>query len=190
MVNGNQVQHEPLKEEEMSSSVLVAYSTRYGSTREVAERITRVLRRGGADVHLEDARKVRALDGHSAVIVGAPIYMGNLGGGTRAFLTRHRKALEHRPFALFAVGPIGESPANPDQLMSILAAHQWPKPGEVALFGGRFDPSHLNFFDRVVTGTPASPLHGVSASDARDWDAVEAWAHRVGQLLPGKQASR
>ena len=37
----------------MSSSVLVAFATRYGSTREVAERIAQVLRGGGPDVEGE-----------------------------------------------------------------------------------------------------------------------------------------
>lgn len=92
-----------------------------------------------------------------------------------AFATRYgstRKVAERRPFALFALGPIGELPVDSGQLESILAAHPWPMPGEVALFGGCFAPSHLNFQDKLVTNLPASPLHGVPASDARDWVVV------------------
>lgn len=58
----------------MSESVLVAYATRYGSTQEVAEAVAATLRERGLEVDIQPMRKVRALAGYSAVVLGAPLY--------------------------------------------------------------------------------------------------------------------
>jgi menaquinone-dependent protoporphyrinogen oxidase len=43
------------------------------------------------------------------------------------------------------------------------------------------DPARLRFPDSLLAILPASPLHGVSAHDGRDWAAIRAWA----DSLPG-----
>ncbi len=50
----------------MSTSVLVSYVTRYGSTKEVAEAVAEALRAGGLEASVESAKKVRTL-----TVVGA-----------------------------------------------------------------------------------------------------------------------
>ena len=47
----------------MSSSVLVGYATRYGSTQESAEVVAAVLRESGLTVDLQPLRKVKSLAG-------------------------------------------------------------------------------------------------------------------------------
>ncbi len=71
----------------MSNSILVTFSTIYGSTQEVAERVAATLREQGLDVDLLPIKQVRSLDPYRAVVLGAPLYMfhNELGKGTVAF---------------------------------------------------------------------------------------------------------
>ena len=60
----------------MSTSVLVAYSTSYGSTQEVAEAISDTLRECGLVVDIQPAREAQKLSGYSGIVLGAPLFMG------------------------------------------------------------------------------------------------------------------
>ena len=89
----------------MSTSVLVAYATRYGSTQEVAEAVTATLRECGLSVDLRPAHEVDTLTRYNAVVLGAALYMFRWHKDALRFLSRHRKALMERPVAIFALGP-------------------------------------------------------------------------------------
>ena len=93
------------KEGMMSASVLVGFSTVYGSTQEVAESIAETLHNEGFEVNLQPARQVRSLAGVQAVVLGAPLYMFRWHNDARHFLSKHRKALQSIPVAIFALGP-------------------------------------------------------------------------------------
>lgn len=60
----------------MSASILVAFATRYGSTRKVAEVVASTLHERGLEVEIQPMNKVRTLDGYRAVVLGAPLYIG------------------------------------------------------------------------------------------------------------------
>jgi menaquinone-dependent protoporphyrinogen oxidase len=64
--------------------VLVAYATKHGSTREVAEAIAARLRENGLDADLRCAADVEAVDDYASVVVGGSIYMGRWHGDARA----------------------------------------------------------------------------------------------------------
>ena len=57
-------------------TVLVAYTSRAGSTRGVAERIAARLRSHGRDVHLDPLLGREEVDRFEAVVLGSPIYSG------------------------------------------------------------------------------------------------------------------
>ena len=171
----------------MSVRVIVAYATKYGSTRDVAETIAEVLREGGLAVDLEPARTVKRLDDYNAVVLGAPIYIGTWHKDAKSFLAQHQQALAKRAVAIFGLGPI-----HPDekehtealvQLQKELAKFTWLTPVCVEMFGGKLDPHALRFPDSLLVSLPASPLHNAPASDARDWEAIRAWACSVALRL-------
>jgi flavorubredoxin len=57
--------------------VLMAYATRHGSTRQVAEAVTAAMRKAGAQVTALPARDVReSAAGYDLVVLGAPLYSG------------------------------------------------------------------------------------------------------------------
>jgi menaquinone-dependent protoporphyrinogen oxidase len=81
----------------------------------------------------------------------------------------------HRPVALFALGPFHaeekEFVEARKQLEKELAKVPWFSPVARQVIGGRFDPQKLRFpFSFIPV------LRNLPASDARDWDAIHAWA--------------
>lgn len=164
----------------MSSSVLVGYATRYGSTREVAEAVAATLRTGGLEVDLQPVQKVRALDGYRAIVLGAPLYISAWPKDAQRFLTQYHAALAARPVAIFALGPLSTDEKDRQdsraQLDKELAKFPWLTPLDVALFVGKYDPKKLNLPHKLLAALPASPLYNRPASDLRDWAAIRTWA--------------
>ena len=74
--------------------------------------------------------------------------------------------------AVFALGPKTlddeDVASSRSQLDRALAATPQLTPEPIAIFGGVVDPAKLRF-----------PFNRMPASDARDWDAIEAWAGEV-----------
>jgi menaquinone-dependent protoporphyrinogen oxidase len=167
----------------MDSKILVAYATTHGSTQEISEAIAVVLREQGLAVDARPARDVRNLDGYSAVVLGAPLYMFHWHKDARRFLSKHHQALMLRPVAIFAGGPIGEGDEKEWQdvrrnLDQELANFPWLAPAAVEIVGGKFDPDKLRFPYNLI---PA--MKGMPAKDLRDWAAIHAWAEGLVTLL-------
>lgn len=171
----------------MSTSILVAYATRYGSTREVAEFIAVILQGHGFDVDVQSMRDTHALEEYQAIVLGAPFYMGRWPADALRFLSRHHDALMERSVALFALGPLStdeqEIRDSRDQFDSVVEQHPTLKLDALEMFGGKYDPSKLGFSHRLLVALPASPLHGMSARDLRDWAAIRAWANELADKL-------
>jgi menaquinone-dependent protoporphyrinogen oxidase len=168
----------------MEEKVLVAYASKYGSTKEVAEAVAAVFRGSGLAVDLQPMRKAHDLEPYRTVILGAPLYIGRWHAEMRRFLSRHREALSRRAPLVFTLGPTTPSENEwrdvRTQLEMETAQYPWLDPAAVELFGGKYDPAALRFPDSLLAGLPASPLHGLPASDARDWEAIRRWAqHRI-----------
>ena len=159
-----------------SPPALVAYATRHGSTREVAVAIADTLRREGVAVELRAAENVDDVGAYSAVVLGAPLYTGRWHRDVRRLLERNRAALASLPVAVFALGPRTLEPeevaASQTQLDHALAGVPEVTPVSIGLFGGAIDPARLRF-----------PFNRMPASDARDWDAIRAWARDLARLL-------
>ena len=139
---------------------LVAYGTKYGSTREVAEAIGTVLQEHGLDTAVRAAREVSDVDGYSAVVVGGPLYYFRWNRDARHFLSRNRKPLSEMPVAVFAVGPMNDTAEEFDgarkQLDKALGKFSWLAPRSVAVFGGKLDPAST----AVPRQQPGDEEHG------------------------------
>jgi len=155
----------------MTAPVLVAYATEHGSTRAVAGAIAARLRETGLEVDLQPAGEVLDLRPYAGVIVGGALYMGRLHSDAVGFLRRHHDALAVLPLAVFALGPRTLEPSDlaesRKQLVRSLAKVPDVEPYELAVFGGVIDPKTLRF-----------PFNHLRASDARDWDDIDAFAFR------------
>lgn len=160
----------------MADVILLAYASQHGSTLEVAEAITATLREHGLQVALRPACEVRALDDYSAVVLGAPLYMGRWHKDAHRFLGRHHSALLKRPVVIFALGPLGtteeEQQSALAQLHRALAKSPWLAPVAIEMFGGVVDPAKLHF-----------PFNRMKAADARNWTAIRAFADRLATMF-------
>ena len=146
--------------------VLVAYATRNGSTKEVADAITTVLRERGARVTIAPARTAHAqVASHDLVVLGAPLYSGRWHTDASRFLRRHRRELSGRPVAVFAMGPRQDTDEawrrSRAQLDKALAKRAWLIPVAVSVFGGADPPGHREH------------------RDLRNWDTIGAWAEEI-----------
>jgi menaquinone-dependent protoporphyrinogen oxidase len=167
------------------TAVLVTYATKYGSTQEVAGAVTAALREQGLDVDLTPARDVSTLDGYSAVVLGAALYNHRWHHDAVRFVDRNRTALSDLPAAIFAVGPVNDTPDEftnaREQLDRVLARWEWLSPASVAVFGGRFDPARLRF------PGAARVLSKVPATDIVDPTKIGAWARSLPEALALEQ---
>jgi menaquinone-dependent protoporphyrinogen oxidase len=158
------------------TAILVAYATKKGSTREVAEAIAATLAEQGHGVDVRAADEVRTLDAYSGVVLGGALYTGRWHGDARDFLKRHCDALESMALAVYAMGPKtldkADVAGSRAQLDAALAKTPNVTPTLVVVFGGVFDPRSLRF-----------PFNRLSASDARDWDAIRQFAEQAGSLF-------
>jgi menaquinone-dependent protoporphyrinogen oxidase len=152
--------------------VLVAFDTKNGSTKDVAQAITSRLRERGCPVDLQLARHVRDLGDIDYLVVGAPIYSGRWLSSAHRILKRYSKVRpEHRPvIAVFALGPRSdegpESWVRPKrQFERALGKHQSVTPVTTALFGG------------------ADPPRKSPRRDIRDWDAINSWADKLAKFF-------
>jgi menaquinone-dependent protoporphyrinogen oxidase len=158
------------------TTVLVAYASRHGSTREVAERIAATLSERGLAVDVRPAADVGVVAGYDAVVLGGALYTGRWHADARRFLKRQGAGLTAMPVAIFAMGPRTLEPADVqgsrEQLDHALARFPDLAPASVAIFGGVLDPAQLRF-----------PFNRMPASDARDWAAIDAWARELAASL-------
>ncbi len=159
----------------MSVQVLVAYATRYGSTKETAEAIAKTFGECGLQADIRPIREVRSLEGYSAVVLGAPLFMFHWHKDALGFLKRYRQALAELPVAVFALGPFNDVEKEWQEVRAELdkelAKVPWFRPAAVTIFGGKFDPATLRFPMNLI---PA--LKKIPVSDIRDWSAIRAWA--------------
>ena len=164
----------------MSGKTLVAFATMYGSTREVAQEVAAALQAQGADVDVRPAGDVKNLGDYDLVVLGAPLIMHRLHGDARKFVSRNRKGLQQCSVAVFALGPITHDEKEWQecraQFDDELSKFEGLEPVAAEMFGGRFDPALLRFPFNKFAG-PAG------ASDARDWDAIRAWAAGLPALM-------
>ena len=96
--------------------VLVAHASKYGSVEEVAADIGAILAGLGLDCDVLRAHDVDRLDGYDLVVLGTGLYMGRLHREARRFLRRHHEALAVVPFAVFAMGPLSDEPAEKEKV--------------------------------------------------------------------------
>ena len=166
----------------MYRTILVAYATKHGSTREVAETIAEVLRADGYDVTVRPASDITELDDVEAVVLGGALYTGRWHRDARRFLSRFRGELAARRLAVFGMGPKTMSTedvaGSRDQLGRALQSFPDLRPVATAVFGGVIDPSRLRF-----------PFSHLPASDARDWRQIRRWAAEVSAAFAAERAT-
>lgn len=180
-------------------SILVAYASRYGATRGIAERIATKLRAAGREAEARPLKAAGDLAGYDAFVIGSAVYFGSWLKEATEFVRRNHAVLANRPVWLFSSGPIGadttdaegrdlREAAEPTQTAELREALE---PRDHRVFFGKLDRGKLRFVDRLVASLPAFPG---SEGDFRDWNEIEAWAARIAgeptQVADARSATR
>lgn len=173
----------------MSKRILVAYVSKHGATKEMAEKIAEELRRSGLDVDVSSPNGYadRAA-GPDAVVFGSAVYFGSWPKKTIAFLHAWENLAAAPPIWLFFSGPTGDGDPKAQTMGGQgIPKRQRPvieriKPRDIAFFRGKVDAAQLNFLERWALKKVKAPL-----GDFRDWSAISSWATTIAEGI-GRQA--
>jgi menaquinone-dependent protoporphyrinogen oxidase len=173
-------------------NVLVAYASRHGATKGIAERIAGSLSAAGLTAETRSVKEVRDLAGYDACVIGSAAYMFHWLKEATQFAKRHQQMLAERPVWLFSSGPLGTDlvdeqgrdvyettrPKEFDELESLL------HPRGTQIFFGAWDPAAppIGMAERLMRMAPASKT-AFPSGDFRDWAAVDAWAAEIAASL-------
>ncbi len=171
----------------MLPELLIAYTSRSGSTAEVAEALGVSLREAGILVEVRPMNQVESLLGWKALILGAPLYIGRFPGELHKFFRRNREGIELlRPWC-FVLGPTQDVSKDFEaariQAEKQLKKYPWFHPAELRILGGKWDPNTLPFPFSLLRRLPANPMSKIPASDIRDWAAIREWAKAIARQV-------
>ena len=167
----------------MPTTVLVTWATRYGSTEEVAHAIADDLLKQKFAVTAQPMSEVGSLERYQAVVMGFALYIGRIHKDARHFLVAHRV-----PARCSAPSPSSPSaPCMPKKRNLPTRGSSWRKnspnfPGSPPL-PGRSSGADSTRRKLRFPFTFLPVLRNVPASDARDWDAIHAWAGNLPSTL-------
>ena len=175
----------------MAENILVTYASKYGATKEIAQKIGEVLRQAGLQVDLFPVDKTLDITPYKAIVLGSAVYVGKWQKEAVSFLQTHEQALAGRLVWLFSSGPTGKG--DPVQLVEGL---RFPAvlqpvidrihPRDIAVFHGHINRDKLNFIEKWAIKSLVKKPFG----DFRDWDAITAWATTIAKALKEKYAER
>ncbi len=165
----------------MEKKILVAFATKSGSTREIAEFITNTLQEKGVKAELKEMKSVKSVSEYDAFILGAPMYMFHIISDAHTFIKKIKKSLMDKKAAFFSLGPLNDAEKDWKEVNEIfnkeMAKYPWFTPVAIEVFGGKLDPTTLQFPYNLI---PA--MKNMPPSDLRDWEKIRAWT----ESLPAK----
>jgi menaquinone-dependent protoporphyrinogen oxidase len=165
-------------------TILVATSSKHGSTREIGSAIARVLRMAGFEVARRDLEYVKDLSGFGSAVIGTAVYMGRPTREATQFVHTHQAKLKSMPVWLFASGPLGaDDPIPADQPAPVSNLAKSIDARGFQIFAGRLTTRELGLFDRVVVRAVHAP-----GGDFRDWDAINSWADSIVEAMRSDEA--
>jgi menaquinone-dependent protoporphyrinogen oxidase len=161
--------------------VLVAYSSKYGATEGIAQRIGEGLRKRGLAVDVSRCRDVHDATGYDAYVVGSATYEFNWRKDARRFVKRNAAELAAHPVWLFSSGPLGTEEVDKDGEDVLKGA----EPKQFADYADRLHPRGTQVFrgaDRIIAWMPAI-RDILPQGDFREWDVIDAWAAAIADAL-------
>jgi menaquinone-dependent protoporphyrinogen oxidase len=176
-------------------TVLVAYASRHGATKDIAERITEKL--AATSLNLREDDGDIDLAPFDAVVIGSAAYMFHWLPEATEFVRRHAEELAKKPVWLFSSGPLGTDEVD-DKGRDVRAAAEAKEipefrdtvmPRDHRVFFGALDTHHLGLRDGLIRTTPAGRKL-LPEGDFRDWDEVDAYAAQIAEALRPALAGR
>lgn len=174
--------------------ILVAYASKYGSTKGIAEFIGERLRQHGVEADVREVGSAGSVEDYDAFVIGSAVFTGHWMNEAKQFVSKNSATMVGHPVWLFSSGPTGTKPTDAkgndllkasepkelDELRALL------KPRDHRVFFGAFDSTHLTgttgFFFKLAARSKAV-RESVPEGDFRDWKTIEAWAGSIAEAL-------
>jgi menaquinone-dependent protoporphyrinogen oxidase len=177
------------------ASVLLLYSSVYGLSRQICERIqSRLVAQGQRAEVVPIANSQVDPAAFDAIVIGASIRHGKHNPAVLQYIRSHKDVLESRPGALFSVNLVARKPGkntpqtNP-YLKALVAQSPW-KPKLQGVFAGELDYSRYGPVDRqlmrLVMWINKGPTDPHARVQFTNWAEVERFAGQVAQLATGR----
>lgn len=175
--------------------ILLLYSSVYGHTKRISDRMEAKLRSLGEQVELVPVAGGGADPAHyDAILIGSSIRNGKHNPAVLEFIARHKALLDQKPSGFFSVNLVARKPqkntpeTNP-YTKAFVAKSPW-QPKLLGVFGGDLDYQRYTAFDRNVirfimwlTKGPTDPR---TKDEYTDWDEVDRFAERFAALAGGR----
>jgi len=174
------------------ANILIVYSTTYGHTRKICERIEQVIEEQAHIVtlaYINDEPEIK-VDPFDTVVIGASIRYGNHQPQVYEFIRKNQQVLDSKPNAFFSVNIVARKPeknepeTNP-YLKNFLRKIFW-NPKKLAVFAGKIDYPIYPFWGRQVirfvmwiTKGPTDPQAVVELTD---WNKVDDFGRVVAEM--------
>ncbi|MFA5307945.1 MAG: flavodoxin domain-containing protein [Dehalococcoidales bacterium] len=167
----------------MGNSVLIAYASKYGSTKEIAEKIGEILKLDGLPADILPVKGIKNPADYQAIIIGSAMYMGMWRKEATNFVKKYETALAGKPVWVFSSGPSGKG--DPAELLKGIIVPRGVKPlldrikpRDIAVFHGHLDPAKMSGMERWIVKRV-----GGGTGDFRDWDMINQWAKKVAAAI-------
>jgi menaquinone-dependent protoporphyrinogen oxidase len=183
--------------------VLVAYASKYGSTKGIADFIGEKLRQHGVAADVQEVGSVRNIGDYQAYVIGSAVYMFHWMKEAKKFVSKNSTLLVNRPLWLFSSGPVGtkttdakgrdllevSGPSELDELRALV------KPRDHRVFFGAMYGSRLTGivgWGYRMAQKSESARESMPDGDFRDWGKIGAWANSIAEALTlkGPEVSR
>jgi len=170
--------------------VLVGYASRFGSTRDIANRIADAIRRAGREVDVRPVEAISDVERYGAVVFGSGVYDGSWTPAATDLMRRHAGILAHKPLWLFSVGSFGDRHPVVGGLIKkepkeIGEFEQTLHPRDYRVFAGVLDLEHWPAWGRLLF-----KAFGGHAGDNRRWPDIDEWADEIARELRGQGLTR
>lgn len=167
----------------MSKVLLIAYTTKTGTTEEISYEIASVFSEKGIEADVLSVSEIKNLDEYFAVIVGSPVNGMRILPEAIKFVKDNQESLKKIPTAYFNVSymiDLGREFFRKKISSSINSLSKIVEPVKTGLFGGKVD-TELPAFARVIFGVKKS-----APIDVRDFEKVRKWAEELYVIIKNK----
>jgi menaquinone-dependent protoporphyrinogen oxidase len=164
-------------EKKTGKKILVAYTSKYGSTGGVADVIGKELCNRSAAVDVCMVKNIGDLTPYRGAVIGSAIYMGKWMPEAVDFVKRNCGVLGQIAVAYFVVCMTMGQPTEDNRrkvlayLDPVLKEVPQVKPVEIGTFAGALHYSNLSMPTKMIMRAKGAP-----EGDFRQWDVIRAWA--------------
>jgi len=170
--------------------VLVAYASKAGSTKEIAEFIGEKLRARGVPAEVAEAASLGDVRSFDAFVMGSAVYNFHWLKEAKEFVERNRATLSSHPVWLFSSGPTGPKATVKEgrdlkEVWDLKEINERIHPRGHRIFLGAFFPDRV----KGTAGWFGKWIPKEEQGDFRNWNDIEAWANSIAGALLTAESS-